>query len=169
MTVLQIITYPDSRLSEPSEPVNVIDESIKKFISDMADTMFDAPGVGLAAVQVGVLKQILVYQERPEDEIKSYQALINPVIVHSEGRCISEDEGCLSVPDFRSNVQRASKVIVKALNIDGDPIEIHAEGMQAVVFQHEIDHLNGILFIERVSSLKREMYKRKIKKLMKAS
>ena len=167
MTLLEIITYPDPRLMEPSAPVDSIDENIKILISDMAETMFEAPGVGLAAVQVGVLKQILVYQEHPDAEEKSFRALINPVIVQSEGKCISEQEGCLSVPDFRSNIQRASKITIKALNIDGDPIEFQAEGMEAIILQHEIDHLSGVILIDRASSLKREMYKRKVKKHLK--
>jgi peptide deformylase len=169
MTVLEIITYPDPRLLEPSEPVALIDEGVRQLIADMAETMFDAPGVGLAAVQVGALKQILVYQEHPEENEKSFRALINPVIVQSEGKYLSENEGCLSVPDLRSNVQRAAKITVKALNIDGETIEFQAEGMHAVVLQHEIDHLNGVTLVDRVSALKREIYKRKVKKHLKAS
>ncbi|MBU0991294.1 MAG: peptide deformylase [Proteobacteria bacterium] len=167
MTVLEIITYPDSRLSEMSEPVKVIDEEVKRLVEDMADTMFEAPGLGLAAVQVGILKKILVYSDQPEAENKSYKVLINPEIVKSDGKHLSENEGCLSVPEFRSNVQRAAKVSVKALNLQNEPVEINAEGMLAVVLQHEIDHLNGILFIDRISSLKRQIYKRKVNKLIK--
>ena len=169
MTIRDIITYPDPRLGQKSEPVETIDDDIKALVEDMAETMFEAPGVGLAAVQVGVLKQVLVYNEAPEDEEKTYKVLINPEIVHSEGKYQSESEGCLSVPDFRANVNRASKVTVKAMDIDGNPVNIDAEGMPAVVLQHEIDHLNGILFIDRISSLKRQMYKRKVKKLLKDS
>ena len=169
MTIREIITYPDPRLGQKSEPVETIDDDVKTLVEDMAETMFEAPGVGLAAVQVGVLKQVLVYNESPDDEEKTYKVLINPEIVHSEGKYQSEDEGCLSVPEFRATVNRAAKVSVKALDIDGNPVSIDAEGMPAVVLQHEIDHLNGVLFIDRISSLKRQMYKRKVKKLFKDS
>lgn len=166
MTILNIITYPDKRLSMPSEPIESVDEELKTLIEDMAETMFEAPGVGLAAVQVGVNRQLLVYNEKPGDEEKSYKVLINPVIEKMEGEYLSEEEGCLSVPEYRTSVKRAQKIIVKALDIDMSPIEIVAEDIQAVILQHEIDHLNGILFIDRISLLKKQMYKKKMKKLM---
>ncbi len=169
MAVLNIVTYPDPILAKPSDKVTEIDDSIQKLIEDMAETMYDAPGVGLAAVQVGVNKRILVFDHAPEEEKGNYEVLINPEIVSSEGEFISEDEGCLSVPDFRATVKRASSVIVKALDREGKELTIEAEGFLAVVLQHEIDHLDGVLFIDRISALKRSFYKRQVKKRLKAS
>ncbi len=168
MAILDIVTFPDKRLSEPSEKVTEIDDTIKTLIADMAETMFDAPGAGLAAVQVGVNKQILVVNTTEDDEgEKSYFALINPEIVEADGEFTSEEEGCLSVPEFRATVKRFNRVKVTAQDIDGNPMELNEEGFPAVVLQHEIDHLKGVLFINRISALKREMYKRKVKKWMK--
>lgn len=170
MTILEIVTYPDKRLAEPSEKVTEIDDTIKTLIQDMAETMFDAPGAGLAAVQVGVNKQILVVNTTEDDEgEKSFFALINPEIVAADGEYISEEEGCLSVPEFRATVKRFNRVKVTALDANGAPIELNEEGFPAVVLQHEIDHLKGVLFINRISALKREMYKRKVKKWVKGN
>jgi len=167
MTILDIVTYPDKRLAEHSEKITEIDETLKTLIEDMAETMFEAPGAGLAAVQVGVNKQLIVVNTTGEDEENSYMALINPEIVEADGEFISEDEGCLSVPEFRATVKRFSRVKVTAQDVDGNPMELNEEGFPAVVLQHEIDHLKGVLFINRISALKREMYKRKVKKWMK--
>ena len=170
MAILDIVTYPDKRLSQPSEKVETIDEEIKQLIEDMAETMFDAPGAGLAAVQVGVNKKILVVntsQDDEEDSEKSYFALINPEIVEADGEYTSADEGCLSVPEFRATVKRFNRVKVIAQDAEGNDLELNEEGFPAVVLQHEIDHLDGVLFIDRISKLKREMYKRKVKKWMK--
>lgn len=164
MTILDIKTFPDTFLSRPTKPVENIDGKIQKLIEDMAATMYAAPGVGLAAIQVGHDKSLLVYDIAPQDENRSLQVLINPKIVTSEGTIISENEGCLSVPDYRTDVKRASRVLVEAFDREGKPIRFEAEGMLALVMQHEIDHLNGILFIDRISSLKRQMYKRRVKK-----
>jgi len=164
MKTLNILTYPDKFLSEPTKPVENIDEKIQNLIKDMASIMYQAPGIGLAAIQVGINKSLLVYDVSPRDEKRSLQVLINPRIVESEGTTISEDEGCLSVPDFRANVKRAASVLVEAFDNKEKPLRIEAEGLLAVVLQHEIDHLNGILFIDRISSLKRGMYKRHVKK-----
>jgi peptide deformylase len=167
MTILDIITYPDRLLQQPSEPVIDFDDDLNKFIEDMAETMFDAPGAGLAAVQVGVNKQIIVVNTSTEDDDKSWFALINPEITEKSGEYLSKDEGCLSVPELTATVRRYNKVTVKGFNPDGEPVTIDAEGFKAVVLQHETDHLKGTLFIDRISALKREMYKKKIKKLMK--
>lgn len=164
MTILEIITYPDSFLSRPTKPVENIDGKIQQLIENMAATMYAAPGVGLAAIQVGHDKSLLVYDIAPKDEKRSLEVLINPKIVASEGTIISENEGCLSVPDYRADVKRASQVLVEAFDREGKPIRIEAEGLLALVMQHEIDHLNGILFIDRISSLKRQMFKRRVKK-----
>ncbi len=167
MAVLQIVTYPDNFLMQPTKPVENIDVEIQKLIDDMAETMYVAPGVGLAAIQVGVDKSIIVYDECPEKEKRDYNVLINPEIVELEGEIISENEGCLSVPDFRADVKRAVFALVKGIDRDGNPLRIEAEGVLAIIMQHEIDHLNGILFIDRISKLKQELYKRRVKKALK--
>ena len=167
MEPLNILTYPDKFLSEPTKPVENIDEKIQNLIKDMASIMYQAPGIGLAAIQVGINKSLLIYDVSPRDEKRSLQVLINPRIVESEGTTISEDEGCLSVPDFRANVKRSASVLVEGVDSKEKPLRIEAEGLLAVLLQHEIDHLNGILFIDRISSLKRELYKRRVKKNLK--
>jgi peptide deformylase len=163
---LDILTFPDRFLRKPAKPVENIDGDLQETIDGMAVTMYEAPGVGLAAVQVGIGKSILVY-DVARDEGRSFQVLINPRIVESRGEIVSENEGCLSVPDFRSDVKRAEAVLVDAFDREGKPIRIEAEGFLAVVLQHEIDHLNGTLFIDRISALKRELYKRRVMKMVK--
>jgi len=167
MAILKILTYPDKFLSQPTKPVENIDENIQYLVKDMASIMYQAPGIGLAAIQVGINKSLLVYDVSPKDEKRSLQVLINPRIVESEGTTISEDEGCLSVPDFRADVKRAVCVLVEGFDNKEKPLRLEAEGLLAVLLQHEIDHLNGILFIDRISSLKRGMYKRRVKKNLK--
>jgi peptide deformylase len=167
MTILEIKTYPDIFLSKPTKQIENIDGNIQHLIESMAVTMYNAPGVGLAAIQVGHDKSLLVYDVAPRDEKRELQVLINPKIVSSEGTMISEDEGCLSVPDFRADVKRASQILVEGLDREGKPLRIEAEGMLAVVLQHEMDHLNGTLFIDRISSLKRQLYKRRVEKSLK--
>ena len=164
METLKILTYPDKFLSEPTKPVENIDEKIQNLVKDMASIMYQAPGIGLAAIQVGINKSLLVYDVSPKDEKRSLQVLINPRIIESEGTTISEDEGCLSVPDFKTNVKRAASVLVEGFDNKEKLLRLEAEGLLAVVLQHEIDHLNGILFIDRISSLKRGMYKRRVTK-----
>ena len=129
----------------------------------MAETMYSAPGIGLAATQVGVAKQVLVADtaaRKPESELI---VLINPEIVAAEGEVLFE-EGCLSVPDYQAEVKRHERITVRGLNLKGEEVEIEAEGLLAIVLQHEIDHLNGILFIDRLSKLKRDLYKRRLRK-----
>ena len=167
MTILEIKTYPDIFLSKPTKQIENIDGNIQHLIESMAVTMYDAPGVGLAAIQVGHDKSLLVYDIAPRDEKRELQVLINPRIVASEGTMLSEDEGCLSVPDFRADVKRAFQILVEGLDREGKPLRIEAEGLLAVVLQHEMDHLTGTLFIDRISSLKRQLYKRRVKKSLK--
>jgi peptide deformylase len=164
MIILEIKIYPDIFLSKPTKQIENIDGNIQHLIENMAAAMYEAPGVGLAAIQVGHDKSLLIYDVAPRDEKRDLQVLINPRIVSSEGTMISEDEGCLSVPDFRSDVKRASQILVEGIDREGKPLRLEAEGLLAVVLQHEIDHLNGTLFIDRISSLKRQMYKRRVKK-----
>lgn len=169
MAILDILTYPEKSLSRPSTAVDTIDDEIVKLTQDMGDTMFDAPGVGLAAPQTGVNKRIIVYDTNagnPDDDGSNpaYAALINPRIVASSGNITSDQEACLSVANYSADVKRYEKVAVKALNIKGEAIEFEAKGLVAVIMQHEIDHLDGILFIDRISRLKRAMYKKKLAK-----
>jgi peptide deformylase len=167
MTTLEILTYPNKFLLSPTKPVGDIDGKLQALIEDMATTMYKAPGIGLAAIQVGHDKSLLVYDISPKDEERSLQVLINPKVILKEGTVISEDEGCLSVPEFRANVERAAKILVEGYDREGKPLRLEAEGLLALVLQHEIDHLNGVLFIDHLSALKRQMYKRRVKKAFK--
>ena len=167
MNKLDILTYPDKTLTQPTTPLDNIDGKVQEMIDNMATTMYAAPGVGLAAIQVGWDKSVLLYDVSPREESRVLHVLINPKIITREGEIISEDEGCLSVPDFRADVKRSEFVTVEGHDREGRPIRLDAEGLLAIVLQHEIDHLNGTLFIERISSLKRQLYKRRIKKKLK--
>lgn len=172
MAIRNILTYPEKSLMQPSTKVEFIDDEIRTLVIDMGETMFDAPGVGLAAPQVGVNKRVIVYDihgGNPDDDGQNleFKALINPKIIEASGSIISEKEACLSVVDFSADVKRYETVIVKALDIDGNPIEFKADGILSVIMQHEIDHLDGILFINRISVLKRSLYKKKLAKELK--
>jgi peptide deformylase len=164
MSKLDILTYPNTFLIRPAKALQNIDGEVQEMIKKMTTTMYEAPGVGLAAVQVGWDRSLFIYNISPGDEKGPVNVIINPKIVASEGEIISEDEGCLSVPDFRANVRRAAKILVEGVDHEGKPLRIDAEGYLAIVLQHEIDHLNGTLFIDRISALKRELYKRRMKK-----
>lgn len=167
MAILNILTYPDPELKKTSEPVEEVDENITSLIDNMFKTMYDAPGIGLAAPQVGVLKRVIVLDigARGNGEAKP-MALINPEIISSKGET-SFEEGCLSVPEFTADVTRPEEVKVKGINQKGETVEIECDGLLAIVLQHEIDHLNGILFIDRLGSVKRDIFKRKFKKILK--
>ena len=167
MSILTVLTYPDKFLSQSAKPVENIDSAIQNMIEGMSSTMYESPGVGLAAIQVGFDQSIIVYDISPRDEKRSLHVLINPKIISSEGTTISESEGCLSVPDYRADVKRSASILVEGFDRKEKPLRIEAHGHLAVVLQHEIDHLNGILFIDRISSLKRGLYKRRIKKMLK--
>ena len=166
MAIKRILTYPDTVLREPAEPVTDIDGKIQQLIDDMAQTMYHAPGIGLASNQVGEPCRIIIYDTSPKEEPNELVVLINPEIVEADGVIIDE-EGCLSVIDYRADVKRAARVTVAGVDREGNPITLKKEGLDAVVLQHEIDHLNGVLFIDHISALKRELYKRKLKKLLK--
>ena len=166
MSVLKILSYPDPKLRRKSAPVGKMDGKVEKLLDDMAETMYDAPGVGLAAPQVGLNLRICVIDVSPREEnSQGLIELINPLIISAEGVQMEED-GCLSIPGFVSEVKRKAKVKVQALNRNGKPFEIEGTGLLARAFQHEIDHLDGILFIDRLSRLKRELLKRKIEKIL---
>lgn len=165
MALLPICTYPDPVLRLRAEPVEVIDEEIQHLIDDMAETMYHAPGVGLAANQIGRPIRIVVIDTQKDDE-DGLIALINPELVEGHGETTFE-EGCLSVPEFYSNVKRHEEVVVCGLNRAGEKVEINADGLLAIVLQHEIDHLDGKLFIDRISPIARDIFKRKWKKKQK--
>lgn len=167
MSLLEILEYPDEILSKPVLPVTVINGDLQQRIDDMAQTMYHAPGVGLAASQVGINQCVLVYDVSPRDDKRALHVLINPRIVCQEGEFLSENEGCLSVPEYRSDVVRFSQIQVEGVDRYGKPLSFAADGYLAVVLQHEIDHLRGILFIDRISGLKRNLYKKRIRKRLK--
>ena len=167
MKVLDIVTYPDNFLKTPTRAVENIDGKLQGLIDDMGGTMYQAPGIGLAAIQVGIDKSLLVYDIAPKEEGRMLNVLINPKIVAKEGEILSEDEGCLSVPELRADVKRAARVLVEAVDRDGNPLRIEADGMLAIVLQHEIDHLNGTLIVDHISALKRQMYTRRMLKKIK--
>jgi peptide deformylase len=153
MAILPIRIYPDPVLREPAQTVSDVDDAVRKLVSDMAETMKDAPGVGLAAPQVGVQRRVLVYQAFEDDELR---ALINPEITKMDGE-VTENEGCLSIPGLAYPVARAERIVVRALNDQGEVFEHEAEDFEARVIQHEVDHLNGVLYIDRIDpDLRRE-------------
>jgi peptide deformylase len=163
--IREILHYPDPRLKQPGAAVKNINGDLVQLVDDMVTTMYDAPGVGLAAVQVGIPQRIIVLDVNHEEPGKHLLKLINPVITAREGEVIWE-EGCLSVIDYTAEVKRAAQVEVKAWTPDEKEITIQAEDLLAVALQHEIDHLEGKLFIDRISRLKRELYARRVKKLL---
>ncbi|HEY0757761.1 MAG TPA: peptide deformylase [Acidisarcina sp.] len=162
-----IVLYPDPILQRPAEPVTEFDDALRAFVEDMFESMYAAQGIGLAAPQVGVAKRLTVvdlsFNKTPEDKL----VLINPEIITREGKQYSE-EGCLSLPEIREKVHRAAKVTIRAQNAHGEWFEKTAEELLSRAFQHEIDHLDGVLFIFRVSALKRDLLLRKIRKMQKA-
>jgi peptide deformylase len=165
--IREIVKYPDPVLEHPTEPVTEFNEDLRKFVEEMFESMYAAKGIGLAAPQVGVSKRLTVidlsFKERPEDRI----ILINPEIILREGKQY-EEEGCLSLPEIREKVSRAAKVKVRAQDLDGNWFEMEGTELLARAFQHEIDHLDGILFFRRVSALKRDLILRRIRKMQKA-
>jgi peptide deformylase len=164
--IMRIHTFPEPVLKTVAEPVANINGQLQKFIDRMGETMYAAPGIGLAANQVGELKRILVYDLTSRTEGRNLSVLVNPEIVHGEGEIVY-DEACLSVIDFSAEVSRQAQIKVRGYDRHGKPLEIEAEGLLAVCLQHEIDHLNGKLFIDHISSLKRALYKRKLQKILK--
>jgi peptide deformylase len=165
--IREIVKYPDPILQRPTEPVTEFDSELRSLVDDMFESMYAAQGIGLAAPQIGVPKRLTVidlsFQKDPKEKI----VLINPEIIHKEGRQV-EEEGCLSLPEIREKVSRAAKVRVRAQDLEGKWFEIDGEELLARAFQHEIDHLDGVLFIFRVSALKRDLLLRKIRKMQRA-
>lgn len=161
MSILNILEYPDPRLRTRAEPVSEVDDSVRRLIDDMLETMYDAPGIGLAATQVNVHQRIIVVDvsENRDDP----HAFINPALTLLGGR-VETEEGCLSVPGFYEPVVRAERIRVEALDRDGDPINREVEGLLAVCIQHECDHLEGKLFVDYLSNLKRNRIRKKLEK-----
>ena len=164
MAILGIETLGSRVLREKAAPVEAVTDDVRRLVRDMMDTMYDAEGIGLAAPQVGISERILVVDVGDEDENGQVHALINPVIVEFGKETEKASEGCLSIPGIEEMVNRPARVIVEALNPDGDPVRIEAEGLLARALQHEVDHLDGILFVDRLSSLKRGIILRKWRK-----
>ncbi len=167
MALREVLQFPDPRLKQKSEPIEEITDELRELAQDMCEVMYDEPGIGLAAPQVGEPVRLIVVDTEWTDEgnDKNPLVLVNPEIVAREGK-ITWTEGCLSVPDFTADVERAARVTLRARDLDGKPVEIEAEELQAVCFQHEIDHLDGVLFIDRISRLKRSLYVQKRKRAL---
>jgi len=166
MPLLPILHYPDPRLHKKAAPVREVDDRIRRLISDMAETMYAAPGIGLAATQVDVHERVIVIDV--SEDHSELLAFVNPVIVEAEGEAENE-EGCLSVPGVFDKVRRAARVKVRALNAQGEPFVLEAEGLLAVCIQHEIDHLEGKVFVEYLSRLKQQRIASRLKKQMRAA
>ena len=165
MALLEILHFPDSRLRLQAKPVAQVDDRVRQVVSDMFETMYDAPGIGLAATQVNIQEQIIVIDI--SEDMDQPLCLINPEILETDG--LEEmQEGCLSVPGFYENVTRAESIKIQALNEQGDNIELEADGLLAVCIQHEMDHLDGKLFVDYLSPLKRQRIKKKLLKLEKS-
>ena len=159
-----ILSYPHDVLRSPARRVERIDDSIRTLVQDMAETMYAAPGVGLAAPQVGVPLQVVVMDITPQEEPEKHLiTLINPEIAWAEGE-VESKEGCLSVADLTCEIKRYERVGVRGLNLEGQPVELEAEGLLAIVVQHEVDHLKGMLIFDRLSGLRRDFIKRKLRK-----
>jgi peptide deformylase len=165
--IYPIVVYGDPVLERPAEPVTEFNAELKKLVDDMFESMYAAHGVGLAAPQIGISKRIAVIDTTFKEDPKAKLVLVNPEIIGREGKQNGQ-EGCLSLPDFRENVTRASIVTVRAQDVEGNWFEKTGDDLLARAFLHEIDHLNGRLFISHVSALKRDLIKRKIKKLVRA-
>ncbi len=160
-----LVILPDPVLRQVSKPVERVDDELRRFADDMLETMYDAPGIGLAAIQIGEPRRMLVIDLAKEDEPKAPHVIINPEIVASGDGVSVYEEGCLSIPDYYAEVERPDTVTVRYLDRDGKERLIEADGLMATCLQHEIDHLNGVLFIDHISKLKRDMVVRKFRKL----
>ena len=167
MALLPILTAPDPRLKKKSLPVDAVDAGVRQLMDDMLETMYDAPGIGLAAPQIGVLKRVIVLDIDREDTKTGPLFMANPEIVAASDEDVSYEEGCLSVPDHYSDVVRPATVTVRYLDRDGKQQDLACDGLLATCVQHEIDHLDGVLFIDHISALKRNMILRKLLKARK--
>lgn len=165
MTIKPLVLLPDPILRQQSQPVERFDAELDRFVEDMLETMYDAPGIGLAAIQVGEPRRLLVIDIAGKDEEKNPQVFINPEIVATGDGVSVYEEGCLSIPDYYADVERPDTITVRHLGRDGKEHTAEADGLLATCLQHEMDHLNGVLFIDHISKLKRDMVVRKFTKL----
>lgn len=161
MAIREVLIYPHPVLREIAQPVEQVDDDTRQLIEDMAETMYAAPGVGLAANQVGVAKRVFIIDIAVEDEPSDLRVFVNPEIVHSSGTQ-TYTEGCLSFPGASEDIKRAECVVVRALDKEGNPFELEAHGLLAVAVQHENDHLNGVLLIDKLNALKRRLLSSKL-------
>lgn len=168
MALLPIIIAPDPRLKQVSAPVETVDEAVRKLMDDMLETMYLAPGIGLAAPQVGVLKRVIVVDLSKDQDKRQAYCMADPLLISVADEDAENEEGCLSLPDYFSEVVRPAKIRVSYLDYDGKPQEMDADGLLATCIQHEMDHLDGILFVDHISALKRNMILRKLLKMKKA-
>lgn len=168
MTIKPLVLLPDPVLRKKSDPLERVDDEIRALADDMLETMYDAPGIGLAAIQIGIPRRMLVIDCAKEDEEKAPMVFINPEIVESSDDRAVYEEGCLSIPDYYAEVERPAEVTVEFTDRDGKVQQVKADGLLATCLQHEIDHLNGVLFIDHISKLKRDMVVKKFTKLAKA-
>ena len=164
MALRSIITLPDPKLRQSSAPVTAVDEALRTLMDDMLETMYEAPGIGLAAVQIGVMQRVIVVDAAKQDQPRTPICLVNPEVVWRSEELSGYEEGCLSIPDHYEEVVRPERVRVRYLDRDGASREIEADGLLATVLQHEIDHLNGVLFTDHISRLKRDRITRKFEK-----
>jgi peptide deformylase len=169
MALREILIVPDPRLKAVSEPVAVVDDALRALMDDMLETMYAAPGIGLAAVQIGVPKRVIVMDISGQDDEKAPLYFVNPEIVWASEETAPYEEGCLSVPEIYDEVERPARVKLRYMNYQGQTVEEDAEGLFAVCIQHEMDHLEGVLFIDHLSRLKREQAVKKVKKQAKAA
>ncbi|MBW3097582.1 peptide deformylase [Pseudohoeflea coraliihabitans] len=165
MTIKPLVLLPDPILRQPSLPVERFDDALSRFADDMLETMYEAPGIGLAAVQIGETRRVITIDIADKEEGRAPQVFINPVIVSRSDDVGTYEEGCLSIPDYFAEVERPARVTVTYQDLTGADREIEAEGLLATCLQHEIDHLDGVLFIDHISKLKRDMVVRKFTKL----
>ena len=167
MTIKPLIILPDPVLRQLSKPVETVDADVRRLADDMLDTMYDAPGIGLAAIQIGIPRQMLVIDVSKEGEEKQPLVFINPKILTTSDERSVYEEGCLSIPDYYAEVERPATITVEYIDLEGKQLTVKADGLLATCLQHEIDHLNGVLFIDHISKLKREMVIRKFTKAAK--
>jgi peptide deformylase len=167
MAIRDILILPDKRLRLKSEPVKAIDPLLRALVDDMFETMYAAPGIGLAAIQIGVPQRVVTMDLAKKDEPNDPQVFINPEVTWKSEAKATYEEGCLSIPEYYEEVERPAMVKIKYLDLDGKPQEIEASGLLATCLQHEIDHTNGILFIDHISKLKRSMVMKRFKKAAK--
>jgi peptide deformylase len=164
MAVRDILILPDKRLRLVSKPVAKVDAAVRKLVEDMFETMYDAPGIGLAAIQIGEPRRVVTMDLAKKDEPKEPQVFINPELIETSGDKNIHEEGCLSIPEYYEEVERPAEVKVKYADLEGKQHEVHATGLLATCLQHEIDHLNGVLFIDHISKLKRDRVVKKYSK-----